>query len=487
MKIKTALIAAVLVLAALIGAIFLLEKRETESAKPETVNIGGISYERTVTELNFSGTDIWRAAPEELDKLTRFPQLTQLDMRDTGLTRAGQESLQAMLPDCRILWDPIFQGKAYPADTQTLSAERLTAEDVKQLADFPALKELDATGCRDYAFLRQLQTENPGLTVKYSVWFGDTAVSPDAQTLTLDNAGETEFALLAQLPKLVQVDLTGQLPQPEVLDVLAERYPGIAFRWEVKLLGSIFPSHEETLDLSGRILADTAELEAALPWFPALKTVNLCDCGLDTDVLGPLQERIPEIKFVWWMDLGSGNRIRTDATAFCAEPYGVKLYDDKLWQLKYCDRMVCLDLGHMPITDCSFVANMPDIKYLILAISRISDISPLANAEKLVFLEIFKTEVVDYTPLLNCKALEDLNVCGSIGAQWETLTQMPWLKRLYLGWDGTSMRTAQTIAEALPDTQVVLDPAEGSTGGDWRKGQHYFDMRDMLGKHYMEK
>jgi len=64
---------------------------------------------------------------------------------------------------------------------------------------------------------------------------------------------------------------------------------------------------------------------------------------------------------------------------------------------------------------------------------------------------------------------------------------MTWLKRLYLGWDGTSQHTADTIAAALPDTQVVLDPVGGSTGGNWRQGQHYYDMRDMLGKHYMEK
>lgn len=479
MKIKIALLSATLALVAAVAAIIVLPK--TNVVK-DRITIGGVQYDRSVTELKLSGSE-----PEMLYQLEQLVQLQTLDLRETELTAEDYHRLKTALPDCEILWSPIFQGKAYPQDTTVLTADTLTADDLKQLDDFPALKQLDATGCRDYALLRQLQADRPALEVIYSVFIGNMAVPHDTETLTLSDAGEELFGQLTELPQLTQVELTGTLPAPEFLEALAENYPGIAFYWETELFGTRYGSETEEIDLTGMPLEDTAEIEAAIPYLPHLQKVILCDCGLDTDVMGPLQERHPELKFVWWLDLGAGNRVRTDAAAFCAEPYGVKLYDSRLWQLKYCDQMVCLDLGHMPITDCSFVANMPKIKYLILAISQISDLTPLSNATELVFLEIFKTEVVDYTPLLNCTALEDLNVCGSIGAEWETLTRMTWLKRLYLGWDGTSQRTADTIAEALPDTQVVLDPKGGSTGSDWRKGQHYYDMRDMLGKYYMEQ
>lgn len=40
------------------------------------------------------------------------------------------------------------------------------------------------------------------------------------------------------------------------------------------------------------------------------------------------------------------------------------------------------------------------------------------------------------------------------------------------------------VREALPNTEFVTNQ-ESSTGGGWRTSQNYYDMRDMLGMHYM--
>ena len=125
---------------------------------------------------------------------------------------------------------------------------------------------------------------------------------------------------------------------------------------------------------------------------------------------------------------------------------------------------------------------MPQLRYLILADTPVADLSPLEGLKNLKFLELFQTPVRDYSPLLGCTALDDLNLCYSYGDP-EPVMKMTWLKRLW--WDGSRVSEA-TLSEHLPDTQVECN-SHSSTGAGWRKGQHYFDMRDLIGMDYMTK
>jgi len=58
---------------------------------------------------------------------------------------------------------------------------------------------------------------------------------------------------------------------------------------------------------------------------------------------------------------------------------------------------------------------------------------------------------------------------------------MPWLKRL---WWSPAAGKEPALSQALPDTLVNVTTGS-STGGVWRKGQNYYDMRDLLGMYYM--
>ena len=80
--------------------------------------------------------------------------------------------------------------------------------------------------------------------------------------------------------------------------------------------------------------------------------------------------------------------------------------------------------------------------------------------------------------------LEDLNIGHSGLDHIEPLLEMTWLKRLWLpGNVFLSPGERQSIVDALPDTWVVY-ACEGSTGGGWREGQNYYDMRDILSMPY---
>ena len=150
--------------------------------------------------------------------------------------------------------------------------------------------------------------------------------------------------------------------------------------------------------------------------------------------------------------------------------------------------MVAIDLGHCEIYNCNFVAYMPKLKYLILALTNIYDLTPLANNESLVYLELFTCQNLrDYTPLLTLKNLEDLNISYTWG-DIEVIAQMTWLKNLW--WSPGAHRAAQVkqrteiLSERLPNTYLELDTAS-STGEGWRELENYYAQRDLFEMPYL--
>ena len=252
------------------------------------------------------------------------------------------------------------------------------------------------------------------------------------------------------------------------------------------LFGKTVKTTDTQLDVSGIVMRDTAQLEAALQWLPNLERVDMDGCGISSEQMGQLQERHSEIKFIWTVSVGSKIRIRTDATSLMPFQYGVTLTDADTKELKYCTEMICLDLGHSMISDISFLAHMPDIQYLTLGETPVQDISPLEGLKKLVFLELFLTKVTDYSPLLGCTALEDLNISYAIPGDISVLTQMTQLEHLHM--KGLWQEDWQwQLRQALPNTTMVFAGTEdvSSTGEGWRKLENYYKMRDILGMPYM--
>ena len=440
------------------------------------VSIDGRHYPQDSTFLDLSGGPVG-----QLEKLTEFPNLTLVNLRRTGLTLAQYRQLQAALPDCRIPWSPLFQGRYYSDDITTITITELTPEELPLLDLFPQLRTVNAAGCRDYDALLQLQQRRPECTVFYDVSLGGENWDQGAENLVLRDA-DTAAVLeqLSYLPAVRQVLLTGSLPSPEEITSLKATYPYITFQWQVEICGITADGAAEELDLSGISIDSPGRVEAVLSWMPNLKRVIMSGCGISNEEMDALNRRHSDIQFIWTVEIGPHLKLRTDATAFIPIKHNIRVTDEDLVNLRYCTELVALDLGHHNITRCDFLTYLPKLKYLVLADTPISDISPITACKELVFLELFLTRVTDYTPLLELTALEDLNLCYTQGQQ-EVVMRMTWLKRL---WWSPGPGKQPALSQALPDTRINVTTGS-STGEGWRQGQHYYDMRDLLGMYYM--
>lgn len=442
----------------------------------DSIYIDGKGYSRDSTVLDLSGGPVG-----QWERLMELPQLQYLNLRNTGLTPEEYDAICAALPDCEITWSPYFQGQYYPDTTTTLTVERLSDEDLDILEYFPHLSVIDASGCRDYPQITALCSRFPNCSIFYNIFLSGEHWAPDATNLVLPDADVAAVrSQLPYLPDARQILFTGTLPTMSEIEELQQEFPDITFLWQVNVCGKTVDGAATELDVSGVPMTDSSAVEAALPYLPNLQKVVMCDCGLSNEAMDTLNRRYEDILFVWSVDIGPYLRIRTDTTAFIPVKNNVWVNDADCYNLRYCTEMVCLDLGHMDLTQCDFVAYMPKLKYLILADTHITDLTPLTDLKELIFLELFLTWVRDYTPLTTCTALEDLNLGYTFGDP-DVIRTMTWLKRLW--WSGGGGARAG-LAASMPDTQVHLS-AGSSTGEGWRKGQNYYDMRDMLGMGYM--
>lgn len=301
----------------------------------------------------------------------------------------------------------------------------------------------------------------------------------DTVSLTLESADPAE--LTAKLPLLAQLESVHWIQpdmEPEILLSLAAEFPHITFTWEKDVLGTTYSQDVKEIDLSGTPLSNEREVEALMAYFPELEKLILCDCGLDNETLAAYRDRVREqYKVVWSVQIKTLT-IRTDETTFMPVKHDVFIFDDHTPDLIYCEDMIVVDVGHMPIHNIDFVKGMPHLQYLIVADTLIRDIEAIRDHRELVYLEIFKLNIDDYTPLLSCTALQDVNLAQTSGDP-AVLAQMPWLKNVWMVQCGVSDENRQLLTESLPDTRIEFDL--GWTQGDnWRTLENYFIMREML-------
>lgn len=440
------------------------------------ITVDGQVIRRDTTALDLSGAPV-----EQWERLTELIELTFLNLRGTGLTPKQHDTLQEALPNCQIQWDILFQGKYYPNDIKNLTLTSLKDEEVDLLDYLPHLTAVYATECPDLDQLLELQRRHPTCLVSYDVTIAGEVWDHDADYLVLPGIS-TGIIMdkLQYLPDVERILLTEPLPPMDEIQTLQKAFPDITVTYLVDIHGYTVSPDATVLELSDIAMPDLNAVERALNYLPEVERVIMCNCGISNEAMDAINNAHPDIRFVWTVDIGPF-RLRTDATGFIPIKYGRWLNDEECYNLRYCEDMVALDLGHCEISNCDFVAFMPKLKYLILADTNIYDISPIANHTELVYLELFMTRVWDYTPLLSCTNLEDLNLCYTYG-QIGVLTQMTHLKRLWWGPGREGQRIY--LQQFLPNTYLELD-SPSSTGKGWREGKHYYDQRDYLGMYYM--
>ena len=470
--------ALVIVLAALIGiSVFFFTRKQADTA--EVYAISHISV--SITEDRF----------EELEQYT---ELETVDFQDSTCYDRILEYAQDH-PEVSVTYRVDLGGtKLTNHDTGTELAVGSFDHDTL-ISDLRYLPELRAISFPltdlSVAQLEELCAAYPDLDITWTVSYQGAELAFDTVELTIEESDVAEVSrLLAYLPQLQDLTFSGTAPALEDMLLLKSEFAEIMFHWNFELFGVEVDSDMKEIDLSGIPMESVEELENSLAYFNGLNKVILCDSGLPSSEIDALWKRHPETRFVWNVQIGRFN-VRTDITYLMPNQFGYygvdyysRLRDEDCREMKYLVDLICLDMGHMHITDISFVKYMPNLEYLVVGDSRVKDLSPLAGAQNLRYLEAFLSGVEDISALAYCPALEDVNLCHNLLKDYSALMELEDLKNIWIAGNYISKEERALLEAAHPDAKIVYD-LEGSTGAGWRELPNYYAMRDILGMPYM--
>ena len=425
--------------------------------------------------------------PSDVAALAYLPDLKAVNAQScTDYSALRDAYLQ--YPDVEFRFSIPIAGERYSPDTTMVTLTSLSQEDVRLLELLPRLTRVDGRGCKEFTLLRQLEQQHPQWKVDYLTSIAGTEFSADTQELTVTGAQYQELSVgLAAMPNLTSLTIHNPQADNRELTALRAEYPNVEIHWDVEVFGNTFPDNATEVDISNQPIGTIEDARQLASLFPDLQKLIVDSTGIENDDMAAYRDEVrDQYKVVWTVVFSPLCKARTDETKFMPIDQGEYYFqEDNVYNLRYCEDMVCIDLGHSTVETVDFAAYMPHLKYLILAWTQVKDITPLENCKELVYLELDHGIVHDYTPLLGCTALEDLNVGDHmVTNSIEPLTQMTWLKNLWV--PDRSYAEQQELIAALPDTRVVTDNPSTASGHGWRNLQNYYDMRDYLGKPYMQ-
>ena len=477
-----------------------------------------VLYVTSLTDEDVATLDYFtRLKTVEAQECTDYPQLA---------------ALTARRPEVTVEYTVTIDGREYPQDTAVVSISGITEEEINLLTYLPELTAVTAVGCRTPEQMTQLRDFCQEKGLSFALRFGTKTYPDTVEELDVTGVTDGELELLQLLPELKTLHLKNPEADPETVAQLRSTYPKADISWEVEIAGVSFPDDTKEVDLSAVLESSTAQtttataagtqtavgaqtttktqtttgtatgtqstketqstapavtlnledLEKKMSYLSDAKQVFLGKCGLDNEELAALRERVRDsYKLVWTVQLGKKLTARTDDTTFMPVREHVYYFlDEDAYNLRYCEDMLCVDVGHMGLTNIDFVKGMPHLQILILAHNgQLQDISPISSCKELIFLELDWSAVKDFTPLVGCTSLEDLNI-GLTYPSVEPLMQMTWLKNLWM----VDRGGAYQLSQALPDTKIVAS-ADATVGAGWRNLPNYYKMRDMLGMEYM--
>ena len=463
------------------------------------IPIGGQYYDCTDTEIIVETLN-----REEFPLFRYFDDLQRVNAAE-ATCYAELLALQEALPNCTVDWAVHMGDKAFSPKTDKLVLDGCganAAELQEKLALFPNLQSVEITDVLLTAEEKNTLLEAyPGISFIWIVEVSGKQVMNTVQSISFAGEIVDVSSLVGAapfLPEVKSLDLRGSNCSVEALLTIQSAYEAEVSA-EISLYGVDFDTEVTELYFNDIPMASTEQVEQVLPLLPNLTKVEMCNCGISSEEMDALWKRHPEVRFIWAVKIGRVT-LRTDITSFIGAKYGYladakiadpwkdkynRLFDEDCVEFKYCVDMVCLDLGHMGITDYSFISYMPKLRYLILADTHGTDFTPLEGLQELVFLELFLTKFNQPEVLLTLPKLEDLNIAFTMVDDPHYLMQMTWLKRLWTSYAKMTFSEYAQLEAALPDTQVDYT-AEHSTANGWRTGYLYYEMRDYLGMYYLD-
>lgn len=451
---------------------------------PETRIYWNIPFQGKSYPMDTKSVSCTYLTQEDVQALSYLPMLQTLQAEDCK-DYEQIIRLQQLRPELKIQCSLTLDGTDYASTARQIRLGGLTQQELALLPCLSELEEVQVVSGGSGENLEQLQAYCRERDIDVSLCLGDTTIASTDTFVELNDAGPQELALLPMLNNLQQLHLVEPQAAPEELEALLASCPGVEVSWEMEVFGVLVNSADEEIDLSKATekITDPEQVAQAMRYFPQAEQVFLGKTDMDNEDLAAFREEMREqYKVVWTVMCGPYLPTRTDATSFMPGREGIPRFrSEDTYNLRYCEDMIAIDVGHQGVDNIEYVANMPHLKYLILAHTNVQDISPISNCKELVFLELDWSPVRDLTPLQGCTALEDLNI-GQNGADVSPLYEMPWLKNV---WCVFRPEAASRIAAALPDTKVVSS-GNATVSSGWRDLPNYYDMRDALNMYYMK-
>lgn len=477
----------------------LSQYQSLQKRMPDCEIVWNVPFQGRLVNSDAREITLTELSEDDIPTLACFPNLTAVHAE--GCTDyENLAHLRQSLPNVELTYTVTLGEEDYDQATQLVELTDFTGEDVARLTYLPKLSTVIVSGGTPES-LSQAQSYCQQAGVAFLIRLGNELVETSATDLTVEDVTDAQLHLLGCLPSLKQLHLVNPQAEPETVFALETTYPGVQTTWEIRIGDASFQSTDTEIDLSQVVVTDLAEVEQKMEYLPNAETVifglcgidnpswgnskakNLAVCEIENEALSEYRDRVRDkYKVVWTVRLGPSIALRTDKDNFMPNHFGVgQFFDDYTVNLKYCEDMVCLDLGHMTMHTIDFVTYMPKLKYLILAWTEVQYIEPIRTCKNLIWLELDNSCIRDYSPLVDCTALEDLNI-GKTFCDITPILQMTWLKNLYMifGNGGDAWKASQ----ALPNTHVVAS-GDATVGGGWRRLPNYYAMRDALHMYYM--
>lgn len=375
---------------------------------------------------------------EEAEQLAALPKLRTVraeQCRDYG----ALQILKQLRPDVQVHYHVPLGGKTFASTAVQLNLSGIEEQEIALLQYLPYVKTVTVSG-GEPEVLTQLKKHCRETGITFRLQVAGSILSEDTEELTLSGAENGDVALLHLAEGLKKIHFAEPKAEGRLLTSLAEALPDTSVTWEKTVFGLTFSQDAAQIDLTEILALDSnqkpgdrtayqrgldypvlhteeevrsavkvfkghplpdksgitpeliAEAEAAMAYFPQAKQLVMCGCELDNEAMADFRERHRgEYKVVWSVDCGE-IAPRTDAAYIMPVKFHVYYLSTKqAYNLRYCEEATAVDIGHMNVSDISFVEFMPNLEYLILAHTSIQSIESLSKCPKLKFLEVDHT------------------------------------------------------------------------------------------------
>ena len=327
-------------------------------------------------------------------------------------------------------------------------------------------------------------TPEPTPTYDLNFSVGGQPLSEAVESLDLTQASPEEIdrliSVLPALPNLKTLELGSAAAENPAVSwdqvyALEQGAPQAVLNYRFTVQGYPFSLSDEILNLNHIVFTDEGALASRIAGcMPNLRILDMDSCGVSNSSMAAIRDFYPDVEVVWRVWIGTGYSVRTNVERILIsnpDRGGELNTPESVEGLYYCTKTKYLDMGHNAyLRDISFLANMPDLEVLIVAMSEVKDLTPLASCPKLNYLELQNTAACDLRPLAGLKELRDLNICYNF-ALWDIspLYELD-LDRLYIGCFTPVSQDQVTEFRKLHPNCVINTTTENPTEEGWRAG-----------------